>query len=87
MLPMELSSKLAAAGFGGIVRKPIGYINVALHENAYAFLAAKVVAAFAVGQGISEEDANSWLDQLSRAEREGRFGFVSVPVITTATAI
>lgn len=87
MLPMELPRKLAAAGFGGVLRKPIAFLNGSLHENAYALWAAKVVAAFAVGQGIAEDDAARWLDQLAKADREGRFGFVSVPVLTTATAI
>ena len=87
MLPMELPRKLAAAGFGGVARKPIAFLNGALHENAFALWAAKIIAAFAVGQGIAEDDAARWLDQLAEADREGRFGFVSVPVLTTATAI
>jgi SAM-dependent methyltransferase len=87
MLPMELPRKLAAAGFGGVLRRPIAFLNGALHDNAYAMWAAKVAAAFGVGQGIAEDDAARWLDQLAEADREGRFGFVSVPVLTTATAI
>jgi SAM-dependent methyltransferase len=87
MLPMELPRKLAAAGFGGVARKPIAFLNGALHENTLALWAAKIIAAFAVGQGIAEDDAARWLDQLAEADREGRFGFVSVPVLTTATAI
>ena len=87
MLPLELPRRLAAAGFGGVMRKPLAFLNGALHENAYALWAAKVVAVFAVGQGIAEADATRWLDQLAEADREGRFGFVSVPVLTTATAI
>jgi SAM-dependent methyltransferase len=87
MLPMELPRKLAAAGFGGVLRKPIAFLNGALHENAYALWAAKVAAAFGVGQGIAEDEAARWLDQLAEADREGRFGFVSVPVLTTATAV
>ena len=87
MLPMEMPRKLAAAGFGGVMRKPIAFLNGALNENAYALWAAKVVAAFAIGQGIPEEDAKRWLEQLDQADKEGRFGFVSVPVLTTATAI
>ncbi len=87
MLPMELPRKLAAAGFGGVLRRPMAFLNGALHENTYALWAAKTVAAFAVGQGIAEEEAARWLDQLAEADREGRFGFVSVPVLTTATAV
>ena len=48
---------------------------------------ARRMAVFAVGQGIAEDDAARWLDQLAEADQEGRFGFVSVPVLTTATAI
>jgi ubiquinone/menaquinone biosynthesis C-methylase UbiE len=87
MLPMELPRKLTAAGFGGVLRRPMAFLNGSLHENAYALWVAKTVAAFAIGQGIAEDDAARWLDQLAEADREGRFGFVSVPVLTTATAI
>lgn len=87
MLSLELPRRLAAAGFGGVVRRPIAFLNGTLHENAYAFWAAKVVAAFAVAKGFPEADAQRWLDQLADADRAGRFGFVSVPVLTTATAI
>ncbi|MFQ5565252.1 MAG: methyltransferase domain-containing protein [Paracoccaceae bacterium] len=87
MLPMELPRRLAAAGFGGVQRRPIAFLNGALNGNAYALWAAKVVAAFGIAQGIAEDDAARWLDQLAEADREGRFGFVSVPVLTTATAI
>jgi SAM-dependent methyltransferase len=87
MLPLEMPRRLAEAGFGGVMRRPIAFLNGALHENAFALWAAKVVAAFAIGQGIAEEDTVLWLDQLSEADRQGRFGFVNVPVLTTATAI
>lgn len=87
MLPMELPRRLVAAGFGGVMRTPIAFLNGALHENTYALWAAKIVAAFAIGQGVPEEDAKRWLEQLDQADKEGRFGFVSVPVLTTATAI
>lgn len=87
MLPLELPRRLAAAGFGGIARRPIAFLNGALHENAYAFWAARIVAAFATTKGVPEAEAQRWLDQLAEADRDGRFGFVSVPVLTTATAL
>lgn len=87
MLPLELPGRLAVAGFGGVARRPIAFLNGELHENAYAFWAAKIVAAFAVANGIAEDEAQGWLDQLAEADREGRFGFVSVPVLTVATAL
>ena len=87
MLPLELPRRMAAAGFGGITRRPISFLNGALHENTYAFWAAKIVAAYAAARGVREADGQRWLDQLVEADREGRFGFVSVPVLTTATAV
>lgn len=87
MLPLEMPRRLSAAGFGAITQRQIAFFNGTLHENTFAFWAAKLVAAFAVGQNVAQEDANLWLDQLYQADHEGRFGFVSVPVLTTAVAI
>jgi ubiquinone/menaquinone biosynthesis C-methylase UbiE len=86
MLPMEIPAKLEAAGFDGIVQKPIAFMNNTMHENAFSLWAAKLVAAFAVGNGVDEKEAAVWLEQLDTADTEGRFGFVSVPVLTTAIA-
>ncbi|MCZ6722445.1 MAG: methyltransferase domain-containing protein [Gammaproteobacteria bacterium] len=86
MLPMELPGKLIAAGFNGVAQKPIAFINGTMHENAFALWATKLVAAFAIAKGVRDEDAADWIDQLEKADAEGRFGFVSVPVLTTATA-
>lgn len=85
MLPMELPAMLGRTGFAGTRRELFTFMNGALHENAYAFWGAKVVAAFAVRQGVPEQDAHDWLDQLAEADRFGRFGFVNVSVLTTAT--
>lgn len=87
MLPLDLPRRLTAVGFGGVARRTIAFLNGSLHENAYAFWAAKVVAAFAVKQGVAEVEAQRWLDQLAEADSEDRFGFVSVPVLITATAL
>jgi ubiquinone/menaquinone biosynthesis C-methylase UbiE len=86
MLPMEIPTKLEEAGFDGIVQKPIAFMNNTMHENAFSLWAAKLVAAFAVGNGVDEKEATLWLEQLDTADTEGRFGFVSVPVLTTAIA-
>jgi SAM-dependent methyltransferase len=86
MLPSQLPGKLETAGFAGIAQVPIAFMNGTMHENAYASWAAKLVAAFAIGNGVTDEDAILWLAQLDKADSEGRFCFVSVPVLTTATA-
>jgi ubiquinone/menaquinone biosynthesis C-methylase UbiE len=87
MLPLELPSKLEAHGFGGIRRESLAFFNGALNDNAYALWAAKIIVVFAIGQGIAEDDARRWFQQLEDADEEGRFGFVSVPILTSAIAI
>ena len=83
---MGLPAKLVAAEFNGVVQRPIAFMNSTMHANAFARWAAKLVATFAIAKGVEEQEAASWLDQLEKADVEGRFGFVSVPVLTTATA-
>ena len=87
MLPMELPVKLEAAGFNGISQRPIAFINTHMHDNAFARWASQLVAAFALAQAVEAGKVAAWLEQLETADREGRFGFVSVPVLTTATAL
>ena len=84
---MELSAKLEKAGFNGITQRPIAFINTQMHENSFARWASRMVAAFALSRDVEEDKVNTWLQQLESADREGRFGFVSVPVLTTATAL
>ena len=87
MLPLELPGLLTAAGFGGVTRRPLTFFNGSLNENSYCYWAAKVTAVFVKDHGLTEAESASWLEQLAAADREGRFGFVSVPVLTTATAV
>jgi SAM-dependent methyltransferase len=87
MLPLELPRRMVTAGLDGVSQRPLTIYNGSLHENAYAYYASRFVAAFVTTQGIKEDEAQGWLDQLSRADQEGRFGFVSVPVLTIGTAV
>jgi ubiquinone/menaquinone biosynthesis C-methylase UbiE len=87
MLPMEIIRKLETIGFENIEQKPIAFVNTELGENTYAYWAARAVAVFAKANGVDSDKVDTWLDQLSQSEKEGRFGFASVPVLTTAVAI
>ena len=87
MLPMELPTKLEAAGFDSVLQKPIAFMNNTMHRNAFSLWAAKLVAAFAITEGIDKNEAALWLDQLDKADAGGRFCFISVPVLTTAIAV
>jgi len=86
MLPMALPRMLSESGFVGSLQWPVTLFERSLNDNSYAFWVSKVVAAFAVGQGISRDDAEVWLQQLQQADNERRFGFVSMPVLTVTCA-
>ena len=83
-LPLSLGGLLEEKGFIGIHSTPMGFLNTALHENAFAYFASEVITRFAKSQGISENEIDEWRKQLTQSEEEGRFGFVSMPVLTTA---
>ena len=42
------------------------------------------MAVFAMKQGISENKVREWQEQLAKSQIEGRFGFRSYPVLTSA---
>ena len=86
MLPLAMPTKLTRHGFVGAHCTPMGFLNNSLHHNSFAYLASKLFTHFAEGHGIPKEDVQRWREQLDEAERDGRFGFVSVPVLTTAIA-
>lgn len=86
MLPLEMPKRMLNAGLDGVSQRPLTIYNSSFHENTYAYCASRFVAAFVVTQGIVEDEVRDWLDQLSRADQNGQFGFVSVPVLTMGTA-
>ena len=87
MLPMELPHLLTTTGFGSLTRKNLSYVDNALHEGAPGFYLSKLMALFAIEQGVGESDADKWLTQLTEADEKNRYGFVNFPVLTSASAI
>ncbi|HUF86250.1 MAG TPA: hypothetical protein VMM59_02610, partial [Thermohalobaculum sp.] len=85
-LPARLPPMLARAGFGNIRWLPVPVVNPTLHENTFAYWGARLMAAYAVTQGVDPERARAWLAALDAAEEEGEFFFSSVPILTTALA-
>jgi len=55
-----------------------------MNENSYGYWVSKLVAEFVLEEGVSNADAELWLQQLQEADDNGRFGFVSMPVLTLA---
>lgn len=83
-LAAELPAEIAAQGMTLAAHNSIGFVTLRLHERTLAFWGAKVAAAFATSQGVSQEDAADWLAQLDAADAEGRAMFTSMPVLTVA---
>ena len=53
-------------------------------QNSPAIYTERTMAVFALKQGISENKVREWQEQLTKAQIEGRFGFTSYPVLTSA---
>lgn len=86
-LPAELRPLLAAARFEIVHQVPTTILNSAYHEDAFAFWAARLIAAFVTGRGlISKTDADIWIRSLETAQKAGRFSFGSIPALTLAVA-
>ncbi|MDH3668266.1 MAG: methyltransferase domain-containing protein [Paracoccaceae bacterium] len=86
-LPARLPPMLVTAGFGSIRTLPVPVVNPNLHENTFAYWAARLMAAYAVEQGVDKAQAQAWLDALDEAEQADEFFFSSVPILTTAIAV
>ncbi|MGC6454767.1 MAG: methyltransferase domain-containing protein [Candidatus Puniceispirillaceae bacterium] len=84
MLPMELPGKLGRLGFTHIKDTSLAFVITRRDRNSPALYTETVMANFALSQGVEAKDVEEWRAQLARAEKEGRFGFASFPVLTTA---
>lgn len=85
-LPARIAPMLARSGFAGIRQLPVPIVNPDLHEGAFAYWIARLMAAFARQSGVAPEPCDAWLEALDAAERAGEFFFSSVPILTTATS-
>ena len=84
MLPMELPGKLQRLGFHHIKDRSLAFVITRRDHNSPALYTENVMANFAISKGMPEKDVKSWRAQLADAEKKGRFGFASFPVLTSA---
>ena len=84
MLPMELPGKLQRLGFRHVRDRSLAFVVTHRDANSPARYTEQVMAGFALKQGVPSTDVDRWRAQLATAESEGRFGFTSFPVLTTA---
>ena len=84
MLSMELPGKLERRGFKNIKDEALAFVITRRDENSPARYSEAVMANFALTQGVTEMEVSDWKSQLEKAEQQGRFGFTSFPVLTSA---
>ena len=84
MLPMELPGKLERRGFKNIKDEALAFVITRRDENSPARFSEAVLANFALTQGVAASEVLDWKSQLAKAEQQGRFGFTSFPVLTSA---
>ena len=84
MLPMELPGKLTKLGFKNIKHKSLSFMITHRDQNSPAIFSEQIMAVLALKQGISKNKVREWQEQLAKAQIEGRFGFTSYPVMTSA---
>ena len=84
MLPLDLPRRLTNLQFIGPQCVPLGFFNNSFHYNSYPRLASEMVVCYARNHGIPEIDLTKWKNQLQAAADKQHFGFVSMPVLTSA---
>ena len=84
MLPMELPGKLERRGFESVKDRSLAFVITRRDNNSPARYSEAVMANFALTQGLSLEEVSDWKSQLEKADQQGRFGFTSFPVLTSA---
>lgn len=85
MLPAQKPKRLTAVGFHQVKQTPLSLFETAYDQDCAGYWVARVMATFAAAQGVAEKDCQGWLDQLAAACQEGRYGFLTSPVLTGAT--
>ncbi len=84
MLPLDLIGKLSNLGYKNIQSENLSYLITNRDKNSPAIFYEKMLAKFAISQGVEEDKVNDWQRQIKNAERSKNFGFTSFPVLTTA---
>ena len=87
MLPLDLVGKLSNLGYKNIQSENLSYLITNRDENSPAIFYEKMLAKFAISQGVSESKVNDWQNQLNKSENIKKFGFTSFPVLTSAYLI
>jgi len=85
-LPVDMPSKLKAAGFVGVQQVPLPTWDTTYHENSFGYLWTRIKRAQLKKSGaLSEDELQQWDNVLETAVKEDRFAFARIAVLTFAT--
>jgi len=75
-LPRSLAPRLRAAGFEVREIRIVPILNTAYDATTFSYNIAPLIAAFVPGrEGVSEDEATEWLNDLAELQHQGRYFF------------
>ena len=87
MLPTQLNGKLDIQGYTNSRNQEISFFITNKDENSFPKFHEINMVNAAIKNGISKELVLDWQSQLNLAEKEGRFAFTAISVLTSAFSV
>ena len=83
-LPQTLARKLADAGFQATEAEPVVHVETSYDPNSMSAILMKFVVGYVVSQGVSQDEADAWVDDLLALGSSGDYFYSSNEYIFTA---
>jgi arsenite methyltransferase len=83
-MPQTLTKQLGIAGFNATKAEPVVHLETSYDPSSMSAVLMKFVVGYVVSQGISQEEADAWVDDLLSVDAAGEYFFSSNEYIFTA---
>ncbi len=83
-MPQTLAKKLGAAGFRAIKAEPVVHVETNYDPSSMSAILMKFVVGYVISQGVSQDEADAWVDDLLGRGSSGDYFFNSNEYIFTA---
>ena len=83
-MPQTLAKKLRVAGFNGVKAEPVVHVETSYDPTSMSAVLMKFVVGYVVSQGISQDEADEWVDDLLSVDAAGEYFFSSNEYIFSA---
>jgi len=84
MLPTQLNGKLEKLGYTNIKTQEIPFFITNKDENSFPKFHEILMVNAAIKKGVSEDLVYKWKNQLNEAEKNGKFAFTVISILTSA---